>query len=144
MVDAHLGAVFVEVRLDEDFMIPRVTRAVAVYGAGRIIKLTTARSQMIGGLIWGVGQALLEHSDMDPRLGRYVSKNLAGYLVPVTPTFLTSMCDSWMSTTHTRAPSAHAASASCRQSASVRRSPMPCGTRPVSASGSSRSDPSIC
>ncbi len=77
------GAVFVEVRLDEDFMIPRVTRVVGVYSAGRIVNPTTARSQMVGGLIWGVGQALLEHSAMDRHLGRYVSKNLAGYLVPV-------------------------------------------------------------
>ena len=37
----------------------------------------------MGGVIWGIGQALLEHSAMDPHLGRYLSKNLAGYLVPV-------------------------------------------------------------
>jgi xanthine dehydrogenase YagR molybdenum-binding subunit len=38
---------------------------------------------MTGGLIWGVGQALLERSEMDHRLGRFLSKNLAGYLIPV-------------------------------------------------------------
>jgi xanthine dehydrogenase YagR molybdenum-binding subunit len=77
------GAVFVEVRIDEDFMIPRVARVVADYSAGRIINPQTARSQLIGGAIWGIGQALLEHSAMDRTLGRYLSKNLAGYLVPV-------------------------------------------------------------
>ncbi len=38
---------------------------------------------MTGGIIWGIGQALLERSEMDHRLGRFLSKNLAGYLVPV-------------------------------------------------------------
>jgi xanthine dehydrogenase YagR molybdenum-binding subunit len=38
---------------------------------------------MIGGVTWGIGQALLEHSEMDHRLGRFLSKNLAGYLLPV-------------------------------------------------------------
>jgi xanthine dehydrogenase YagR molybdenum-binding subunit len=77
------GAVFAEVRVDEDFLIPRVTRLVGVYSAGRIINPKTARSQMIGGMIWGIGQALLEESSMDRTLGRYVSKNLAGHLIPV-------------------------------------------------------------
>lgn len=77
------GAIFAEVRVDERIPIPRVSRIVAVYDAGRIINPKTARSQMIGGLTWGIGQALLEHSAMDHRLGRFLSKNLAGYLVPV-------------------------------------------------------------
>jgi xanthine dehydrogenase YagR molybdenum-binding subunit len=77
------GAVFVEMRVDEDFLIPRLTRAVGVYSAGRIINPKTAASQMTGGMVWGTGQALLEESAMDPVLGRYLSKNLAGYLVPV-------------------------------------------------------------
>ncbi|HEY8509663.1 MAG TPA: xanthine dehydrogenase family protein molybdopterin-binding subunit [Steroidobacteraceae bacterium] len=77
------GAVFAEVRVDERIPIPRVSRIVGVYDAGRIINPKTARSQMIGGLTWGIGQALLEHSAMDHRLGRFLSKNLAGYLVPV-------------------------------------------------------------
>jgi xanthine dehydrogenase YagR molybdenum-binding subunit len=77
------GAVFVEVRIDEELCIPRLARAVAVYSAGRIVNPMTARSQMIGGLTWGLGQALLESSEFDLRLGRYVSKDLAGYLVPV-------------------------------------------------------------
>jgi xanthine dehydrogenase YagR molybdenum-binding subunit len=77
------GAVFAEVRVDRDLCIPRVTRMVGVYSAGRIINPMTARSQISGGMIWGIGQALLEHSTVDRSLGRYLSKNLAGYLMPV-------------------------------------------------------------
>jgi xanthine dehydrogenase YagR molybdenum-binding subunit len=77
------GAVFAEVRVDRDIPIPRVSRVVGVYDAGRILNPKTARSQMTGGIIWGIGQALLERSEMDPRLGRFLSKNLAGTLVPV-------------------------------------------------------------
>jgi xanthine dehydrogenase YagR molybdenum-binding subunit len=77
------GAVFAEVRIDAALKIPRLARAVGVYSAGRIINPRTARSQMVGGIIWGLGQALLEASEMDHKLGRYLSKNLAGYLVPV-------------------------------------------------------------
>ena len=77
------GAVFAEVRVDEEIPIPRVSRLVGVYSAGRIINPKTARSQITGGMIWGIGQALLEKSEMDHRLGRFLSKNLAGYLVPV-------------------------------------------------------------
>jgi xanthine dehydrogenase YagR molybdenum-binding subunit len=77
------GAIFAEVRVDERIPIPRVTRILGVYDAGRIINPKTARSQMIGGLTWGIGQALLEHSAMDHRLGRFLAKNLAGYLIPV-------------------------------------------------------------
>jgi xanthine dehydrogenase YagR molybdenum-binding subunit len=77
------GAVFVEVAVDEDIPIPRVRRCLGVYSAGRIINPKTARSQMTGGMIWGIGQALLEDSRMDASLGRYLSKNLAGHLVPI-------------------------------------------------------------
>jgi xanthine dehydrogenase YagR molybdenum-binding subunit len=77
------GAVFAEVHIDEDLRIPRLARMVGVYSAGRIINPLTARSQATGAMIWGIGQALLERSEMDPDLGRFLSKNLAGYLVPV-------------------------------------------------------------
>jgi xanthine dehydrogenase YagR molybdenum-binding subunit len=77
------GAIFAEVRVDEEIPIPRVSRVVGVYSAGKILNPRTARSQMTGGIIWGIGQALLERSEMDNRLGRFLSKNLAGYLVPV-------------------------------------------------------------
>jgi xanthine dehydrogenase YagR molybdenum-binding subunit len=77
------GAVFAEVRIDEDFCIPHLTRVVGVYSVGRVLNPLTARSQMIGGITWGLGQALLESSEKDLNLGCYVSKNLAGYLLPV-------------------------------------------------------------
>lgn len=77
------GAVFVEVEVDEDFGTARMRRAVGCYSAGRILNPATARSQMIGGIIWGYGRAMLEHSPMDPQYGRYLSKNLSGVLVPV-------------------------------------------------------------
>ena len=60
----------------------RVNRVVGAYDAGRIINPKTARSQAIGGIIWGVGQALLEQSETDPTTGRFVNRNYSGYLVP--------------------------------------------------------------
>jgi len=77
------GAVFAEVAVDVDLPVPRVRRLVAVYSAGRIVNPLTARGQMTGGLVWGIGQALLEKSTTDHRLGRFVDKNLAGYRLPV-------------------------------------------------------------
>lgn len=76
------GAVFAEVRVDVDIPVPRVSRVVGVYSAGRILSPKAARSQMTGGIVWGIGQALLESSETDPRLGRFLSKDLSGYLVP--------------------------------------------------------------
>jgi xanthine dehydrogenase YagR molybdenum-binding subunit len=76
------GAVFVEVRVDPDFGTVRVNRVVGAYDAGRIINPKTARSQAIGGIIWGVGQALLEQSETDPTTGRFINRNYSGYLVP--------------------------------------------------------------
>jgi xanthine dehydrogenase YagR molybdenum-binding subunit len=77
------GAIFAQVRVDVDIPIPRLSRVVGVYSAGKILNPKTARSQMTGGIIWGIGQALLERSETDPGLGRFLSKNLSGYLVPV-------------------------------------------------------------
>jgi xanthine dehydrogenase YagR molybdenum-binding subunit len=76
------SAVFAEVRVDPDLGLVRLNRFVGVYDAGRIVNPKTARSQAIGGIIWGVGQALLEQSEMDPTTGRYLSRNYSGYLVP--------------------------------------------------------------
>lgn len=76
------SAVFAEVRVDPDLRLVRLSRFVGVYDAGRIVNPKTARSQAIGGIIWGVGQALLEQSEMDPTTGRYLSRNYSGYLVP--------------------------------------------------------------
>jgi xanthine dehydrogenase YagR molybdenum-binding subunit len=76
------AAVFAEVRVDPDLGLVRLNRFVGAYDAGRIVNPKTARSQAIGGIIWGVGQALLEQSETDPRTGRYLSRNYSGYLVP--------------------------------------------------------------
>jgi xanthine dehydrogenase YagR molybdenum-binding subunit len=76
------SAVFAEVRVDEDLGLVRLNRFVGAYDAGRIINPRTARSQAIGGIIWGVGQALLEQSATDPQMGRYLHRNYSGYLVP--------------------------------------------------------------
>jgi xanthine dehydrogenase YagR molybdenum-binding subunit len=77
------GAVFVEVAVDPDLGLVRMRRCVAGYSAGRIINPKTAVSQMTGGIIWGYGQAVLEESGFDPKLGRFLSKNLAGVMLPV-------------------------------------------------------------
>jgi len=76
------AAVFVEVRVDPDLGLVRLSRVTAMYDAGRTINPKTARSQAVGGIIWGAGQALLEKSEIDPLLGRFVNRNYSGYLVP--------------------------------------------------------------
>jgi xanthine dehydrogenase YagR molybdenum-binding subunit len=78
-----LGAVFVEVAIDPDTAEVRVRRIVGAYAAGRIVNPLLARSQCIGGLINGIGQALMERTEVDNRTGRVVNANLAEYLVPV-------------------------------------------------------------
>jgi xanthine dehydrogenase YagR molybdenum-binding subunit len=77
------GAVFVEVRVDRDLGEIRIPRITAAYGAGRILNAKTARSQLQGGIIWGIGMALEEETLVDPRSGRYVNADLAEYHVPV-------------------------------------------------------------
>ncbi len=76
------GAQFSKVRVDLDLGQVRVERMLGVYGAGRILNTKTARSQMLGGMIWGVGMALHEHTDYDPNNGRVVTRNLADYHIP--------------------------------------------------------------
>jgi xanthine dehydrogenase YagR molybdenum-binding subunit len=76
------SALFAEVRVDEGLGLVRLNRFVGAYDAGRIINPRTARSQAIGGIIWGVGQALLEQSETDPSMGRFLHRNYSGYLVP--------------------------------------------------------------
>ncbi|HWE53587.1 MAG TPA: xanthine dehydrogenase family protein molybdopterin-binding subunit [Bryobacteraceae bacterium] len=76
------SAVFAEVRVDPDLGIVRLNRFVGAYDCGRVINPKTARSQAIGGIIWGVGQALMEQSETDPAMGRFMNRNYSGYLVP--------------------------------------------------------------
>jgi xanthine dehydrogenase YagR molybdenum-binding subunit len=77
------GAIFVEIGFDPELGIVRLRRAVGRYSAGRIINPRTARAQMLGGIVWGWGKATMEASRQDERLGRWLSKNLAGVALPV-------------------------------------------------------------
>ena len=77
------GAQFAEVKVDEELAQARVTRFVGAYGAGTILNTKTARSQFHGGIIWGIGMALMENTVRDPRTGRAVTRDLADYHVPV-------------------------------------------------------------
>ncbi len=81
---AHsFGAVFAEVAVDPLLGMTRMRRIVAVYDVGKIMNAKTARSQFIGGIVWGVGLALLEESYLDSKWGRFANANLAEYRVPV-------------------------------------------------------------
>ena len=77
------GAVFTEVRVDRELGEIRIPRIVAAYGAGKILNAKTARSQLQGGIVWGIGMALEEETLVDGRTGRYVNADLAEYHVPV-------------------------------------------------------------
>ena len=77
------GAVFTEVRVDPDLAIVRVPRVVTAHALGQILNAKTARSQLVGGVVWGIGMALEEQTLIDPHAGRYVNADLAEYHVPV-------------------------------------------------------------
>ncbi len=77
------SAAFVEVEVDEDFGTVVVKRAVTAVAAGRILNPKTARSQIVGGMVWGISAALHEESIMDHRYGRYMNASLAEYHIPV-------------------------------------------------------------
>jgi xanthine dehydrogenase YagR molybdenum-binding subunit len=77
------GAQFAEVWVDADLGQIKVSRMVGCFGAGKILNAKTARSQFIGGMVWGISMALYEHAATDKRLGRWVNNNLAEYHVPV-------------------------------------------------------------
>ncbi|AMJ62982.1 xanthine dehydrogenase family protein molybdopterin-binding subunit [Bosea sp. PAMC 26642] len=76
------SAVFAEVRIDQDLGVLRVTRIVNAVAAGRILNPKTARSQVVGGIVWGIGMALHEETLTDHRLGRIMNHSLAEYHVP--------------------------------------------------------------
>ncbi|WAU81284.1 xanthine dehydrogenase family protein molybdopterin-binding subunit [Streptomyces sp. Qhu-G9] len=80
---AAYNATFAEVAVDATLGLVRVRRMLGVYDAGRIISPKLADSQAIGGIVGGIGTALLEHTVTDHRDGRIVNANLADYLVPV-------------------------------------------------------------
>jgi xanthine dehydrogenase YagR molybdenum-binding subunit len=77
------GAQFAEVEVDPDLGMVRVTRLVGAFAGGRILNARLARSQFMGGMIWGIGMALHEHAVYDEKLGRIITRDLADYHVPV-------------------------------------------------------------
>jgi xanthine dehydrogenase YagR molybdenum-binding subunit len=77
------SAVFAEVKVDEQLGIIRVTRVVSAIAAGRILNTKTAHSQIMGGVVWGIGMALHEETLYDHRFGRIMNANIAEYHVPV-------------------------------------------------------------
>jgi xanthine dehydrogenase YagR molybdenum-binding subunit len=77
------GAHFVEIGVDADTAEIRLRRMLGVFAPGRIFNAKTARSQLIGGMTFGVSMALLEEAVVDTRTGAFVNHDLASYLVPV-------------------------------------------------------------
>jgi xanthine dehydrogenase YagR molybdenum-binding subunit len=77
------SAVFAEVKVDEQLGVIRVTRVVSAVAAGRILNTKTGRSQIMGGVVWGIGMALHEETVMDHRFGRIMNPNIAEYHIPV-------------------------------------------------------------
>jgi xanthine dehydrogenase YagR molybdenum-binding subunit len=77
------GAHFVEVRVDVDTGEIRLHRMLGVFAAGRVLNPLTARSQLIGGMIWGASNALFEEGVVDQRSGAFINRDFAQYLVPV-------------------------------------------------------------
>jgi xanthine dehydrogenase YagR molybdenum-binding subunit len=78
-----MGAEFVEVRIHKRTCEIRVPRMVGAFAGGHIVNPRTARSQLMGGMIWGIGSALHEATEIDANAARYINDNLADYLVPV-------------------------------------------------------------
>ncbi|MBF7143011.1 MULTISPECIES: xanthine dehydrogenase family protein molybdopterin-binding subunit [Pseudomonas] len=77
------SAVFAEVEVDEDLGTVHVTRVVSAVAAGNVVNPKTARSQILGGVVWGIGMALHEETLTDHALGRHMNHNLAEYHIPV-------------------------------------------------------------
>ena len=77
------SAAFAEVKIDEELGVIRVTRLVSAIAAGRILNTKTATSQIMGGMVWGIGMALHEETLIDHNLGRIMNPNIAEYHVPV-------------------------------------------------------------
>jgi len=77
------SAIFVEVKVDEQLGVIRVMRVVSAVAAGRILNTKTASSQIMGGVVWGMGMALHEEALIDHKFGRIMNANIAEYHVPV-------------------------------------------------------------
>ncbi|WP_429950017.1 xanthine dehydrogenase family protein molybdopterin-binding subunit [Comamonas sediminis] len=79
---AH-GAQFVEVKVDPDLGTVQVTRVIEITACGKILNPLASHSQEIGGVVWGIGMALEEGTEVDHRTGRFMNANLQHYHVPV-------------------------------------------------------------
>jgi len=77
------GAQFARVAVDADLGLVRVRHLAGAFAPGRVLNPRTARSQLMGGMLWGMSQALLEGTHMDTRTGRWANASLGDYLVPV-------------------------------------------------------------
>lgn len=77
------GAQFVEVRVHTLTREIRAPRIVGAYSSGKIVNVKAAKSQFMGGQIWGISSALHEATEIDPRTARYVNHDLAEYYIPV-------------------------------------------------------------
>jgi xanthine dehydrogenase YagR molybdenum-binding subunit len=77
------SAIFAEVKVDEQLGVIRVTRVVSAVAGGRILNTKTATSQIMGGVVWGIGMALHEETLVDHHFGRIMNANIAEYHVPV-------------------------------------------------------------
>jgi xanthine dehydrogenase YagR molybdenum-binding subunit len=77
------SAIFAEVKVDEQLGVIRVTRVVSAVAGGRILNTKTAHSQIMGGVVWGIGMALHEETLLDHKFGRIMNANIAEYHVPV-------------------------------------------------------------
>ncbi|MFN3526098.1 MAG: xanthine dehydrogenase family protein molybdopterin-binding subunit, partial [Paracoccus sp. (in: a-proteobacteria)] len=80
---ASFGAFFCEVAVNAFTAETRIRRMLGAFGFGRVLNAKTARSQCLGGMVWGIGSALTEALEFDPRDGRLVNHDLAEYHVPV-------------------------------------------------------------
>ncbi|MBC8134767.1 MAG: xanthine dehydrogenase family protein molybdopterin-binding subunit, partial [Fibrella sp.] len=93
---SSFGAVFAKVRVDPDLGTIRVAHIAGVYDVGRVINPKTTRSQLIGGIGFGIGMALSEETLYDPRTGHVVTRGLGDYHVPSmadTPTITVETLD---------------------------------------------------
>jgi xanthine dehydrogenase YagR molybdenum-binding subunit len=77
------SAIFAEVRVDQQLGVIRIPRLVSAVAAGRILNTKTASSQILGGVVWGIGMALHEETLIDHKFGRIMNANIAEYHVPV-------------------------------------------------------------
>lgn len=77
------SAVFAEVEVDEELGTVKVTKVVSAIAAGRILNPKTARSQILGGVVWGISMALHEESMVDPLQGKFINPSFAEYHISV-------------------------------------------------------------